>query len=52
MQEYGQFYIPAQKWELVELLRGIFPNERKSFFMAKNKKQLYAIYYKQRRKKI
>jgi hypothetical protein len=46
-----EFYVPQHKDELVNFLRGIFPQEKKSFFTAKNKKQLYAIYYKERRKK-
>jgi hypothetical protein len=47
-----EFYVPQYKDELVNLLQGIFPQEKKSFFTAKNKKQLYAIYYKERRKKL
>jgi len=45
------FYVPSYKNELVDFLRRIFPQEKKSFFTSKNKKQLYAIYYYARRKK-
>lgn len=47
-----EFYVPSYKDELVNLLLRMFPQERRSFFATKNKKQLYAIYYKERRKKI
>ena len=43
----SNIYIPKEKWQLVDALSRFYPNVN---WNAKNKKQLYAIYFNTRKR--
>jgi len=45
------YYIPKFKWELVEFLSRIYPEDKWKFNKMR-KKRLYAIYYNIREKEV
>ena len=44
---FHEFYVPKFKYELVQILNGIYPEDN---FTQKKKKQLYAIYFTYRKR--